>query len=160
MNNTRGMSLGQRIEFYSIPIPHCGCHIWTGGTTKTGYGVCSTGGQGSDMAHRVAWTVTNGPIPAGLHVLHRCDVPSCVNPDHLFVGTNRDNVDDKVRKGRARLGSKVDRRGSRNSAAKLSSRDVAEIRASVDGCSVLARRYAISKSTASRIKRGISWRAE
>lgn len=158
--NTRGMSLGERIDFYSIPVPHCGCHIWTGGTTKNGYGVCATGGQDSDMAHRVAWSVANGPIPQGMHVLHRCDMPSCVNPDHLFIGTNRDNVDDKVQKGRAFLGSKVDRRGSRNSAAKLSDQDVAVIRASTETCTALATRYRISKSTTSRIKRGISWRAE
>jgi hypothetical protein len=56
-------------------------------------------------AHRVAWEVTNGPIPQGLCVCHRCDVPWCVNPDHLFLGTKGDNNKDKAKKGRSPRGS-------------------------------------------------------
>ena len=54
-------------------------------------------------AHRVAWMLAHGPIPRGMNVLHRCDVPRCVNPDHLFLGTQHDNVRDMIAKGRARF---------------------------------------------------------
>lgn len=59
------------------------------------------GGKGKKWRHhRYVWTQTHGPIPKGMHVLHRCDRPSCVNPEHLFLGTNADNVADRVAKGR------------------------------------------------------------
>lgn len=78
-----------------------GCWLWKGGTTgRTGYGriMVRTGNQA--LAHRVAWEFTNGPIPNGLECLHRCDVPACVRPDHLFLGTHEENMQDASRKGR------------------------------------------------------------
>ena len=72
-------------------------------------------------AHRLAWELANGPIPVGLHVLHRCDNPGCVRPAHLFLGTNADNCRDKALKGRSL-------RGERNAKAKLTEADVREIR--------------------------------
>lgn len=76
------------------------CWLWIGATIKGGYGSfggikCKVG-----MAHRFSWTLHNGPIPAGLDVLHRCDTPPCVNPEHLFLGTQTDNSRDMVQKGR------------------------------------------------------------
>jgi hypothetical protein len=71
------------------------CIEWKGRTDKDGYGTI-----GSRRAHRVAWEQTFGPIPDGLQVLHKCDNPPCCNPDHLFLGTRTDNMNDKVRKGR------------------------------------------------------------
>jgi hypothetical protein len=80
------------------------CWLWIAARDRQGYGKFSVADEGVRsgkrvlQAHRHAWALTNGPIPAGLYVLHKCDVPACVNPDHLFVGTHRDNMDDKVQK--------------------------------------------------------------
>jgi hypothetical protein len=84
------------------------CWNWTG-AKSSGYGDFYIGGRGL-LAHRVAWTMENGEIPTGLLVLHRCDNPSCVNPEHLFAGTYQDNADDMVSKGRQ---AKGDQAGSR-----------------------------------------------
>lgn len=80
------------------------CWLWTGGTTPFGYGLArrSDGSQWRGVvAHRVAWELMRGPIPHDMQVLHRCDEPSCVNPIHLFLGTQRDNVRDMLMKGRS-----------------------------------------------------------
>ncbi len=77
------------------------CWIWAASTSKGGYGQVKIRERRSNMrAHRVAWELTNGPIPDGLCILHRCDVPRCVNPGHLFVGTIGDNNRDMATKGR------------------------------------------------------------
>jgi hypothetical protein len=76
----------------------------------------------SESAHRVAWELERGPIPEGLLVCHRCDNPSCVNPSHLFLGTQGDNMRDKVAKGRH------DTRGERNARARLTEGQVWEIK--------------------------------
>lgn len=76
-----------------------GCWLWTGTTDAKGYGMCSVV-YGSVRAHRASWLITKGAIPVGLYVCHRCDVRACVRPDHLFVGTQKDNMNDCVNKGR------------------------------------------------------------
>lgn len=83
--------------------PTCGCWLWTGATFKTGYGfIVKREDQSKTLAHRWAWELLRGPIPAGMFLCHKCDVRNCVNPDHLFVGTQQDNVNDMWKKGRAK----------------------------------------------------------
>lgn len=98
-------------------------------------------------SHRVAWILTYGPIPEGLHVCHHCDNKLCCNPYHLFLGTNLDNVRDSLHKGRK--------------ARKLSEEDVREIRRHLEVCSLnqeeIADLFGVEKSTISRIKRGRNW---
>ena len=76
-----------------------GCWVWVGRPNTSGYGTFSLNKK-RERAHRVSWMLNRGPIPEGLQVLHKCDNPPCVNPDHLFLGTNADNVKDRVSKGR------------------------------------------------------------
>lgn len=75
------------------------CWEWGAGRHERGYGTFRLNGK-MLKAHRVAWELTHGEIPDGLWVLHKCDNPACVNPNHLFLGTHQDNVDDKVSKNR------------------------------------------------------------
>ena len=93
-------SIQRYIDKRSIPEPNTGCTLWTTTRcTQDGYGQMRLDNK-SQRVHRVVWELTNGPIPAGLCVLHHCDVPSCVNPAHLFLGSHTDNMRDMVRKGR------------------------------------------------------------
>jgi hypothetical protein len=93
-------TLADRLRARLVEMPS-GCLEWSGYCTKAGYGQVGSGGK-LLSTHVVAWTLANGPVPAGLWVLHRCDNPPCCRPEHLFVGTAQDNVDDMHAKGRAR----------------------------------------------------------
>src|SRR3990167_3892348 len=95
--------MGRRLPPFEdsyMPEPNTGCWLWTGATRYDGYGTRPWRGKTSAQAHRIAWEVFRGPIPDGLQVLHRCDVRCCVNPDHLFLGTQLDNMRDMIQKGR------------------------------------------------------------
>ena len=83
------------------------CWIWTGDKMPRGYGRVRRRDRTYVGAHRVAWEIVKGPIPAGLHVCHRCDNPPCVRPDHLFVGTASDNARDRDAKGRNSYAAKT-----------------------------------------------------
>ena len=107
------------------------------------------------LVHRISWELANGAIPDGLWVLHHCDNPPCVRPDHLFLGTNGDNIRDMLRKGRQ---SRV---GSRNPFAKLTEEQVAAIlRAHRDGESVreLAQRFGVKWTAIHNIVTRRTWR--
>lgn len=88
------------IEARSIPIPECGCWVWEWSTQKRGYGDFRAFGKTHYLAHRASYAAYKGEIPDGLHVMHKCDNRSCCNPDHLTLGTNQDNIQDSVNKGR------------------------------------------------------------
>jgi hypothetical protein len=94
------ISLQARLEKYILPEPMSGCWLWDGNTYHAfGYGIVSYKGK-QHTTSRLAWMAYRGPIPDEMHVLHKCDNPACLNPDHLFLGTHRDNVADMNRKGR------------------------------------------------------------
>lgn len=86
-------------RFHDKVLVGDGCWEWAAGRSGSGYGGFAVH-QRVEGAHRVAWELWNGPVPDGLQVCHRCDNPTCVRPDHLFLGTIQDNQRDKVAKGR------------------------------------------------------------
>src|ERR1700694_5169324 len=101
-----------------------GCWIWLGAKNKKGYGSIGSSPYTKDsQTHRISWVLHFGPIPDGLHVLHRCDTPACVSPHHLFLGTNQQNVDDKMSKGRFKPN-----KGAQHGRAILTDEQVLEIR--------------------------------
>lgn len=155
------------------------CWPWTRGRHKAGYGCVS----GRWYAHRLAYEIARGPIPTGLHVLHRCDNPPCCNPAHLFLGTAADNSADKVAKGRQSRGearaavmreraARGDRhgwalhpercpRGEHNGHAKLTVASVVEIRQFARRGAVLAdlaKRYGVATATVRDAVRCKTWK--
>ena len=104
------------------------CWNWTASMDKWGYGYIYLAKRKVLKAPRASWMIANGEITGGLHVLHFCDNPSCVNPDHLFLGTNLQNMQDKMRKGRWRGGDPLLISGERHGRSKLKQEDVVFIR--------------------------------
>ena len=93
-----GLSTAERLQAGIVESPS-GCHEWTKATNRKGYGRIWSNGE-TVYTHRLAWELSHGWVPDDLQVLHRCDNPPCCNPAHLFLGTNADNMADKVAKGR------------------------------------------------------------
>lgn len=117
------MSVSER--FWERTWVTSGCWSWLGERNEDGYGKLSVGLK-KKFAHRVSWEIHKGPIPPGLCVCHGCDNPSCVNPDHLYVGTHKQNMEDKARKGRVSFGDR--KKGSQAWNAKLDERSAFAIR--------------------------------
>ena len=94
-------SIKERIENGILMCPMSGCWLWSRHVDRHGYGQMTLRDPKRTVtAHRASWITFRGPIPSGMCVLHKCDVRCCVNPSHLFLGTNRDNMDDMTAKGR------------------------------------------------------------
>lgn len=127
------------------------CWLWSGTRNKYGYGVFLLPGEKPVRAHRHSYALTRGPIPDGLVVMHACDNPACVNPDHLSLGTKLDNNRDAARKDR-------NARGERNGHAKLTAADVQHIRTSGASRADLAFRFGVDPSTISQIIARKKWR--
>lgn len=128
------------------------CWEWQGCRDGRGYGAVTDRGVQLGT-HRVSWELTNGPIPDGLWVLHKCDNPPCVNPNHLFLGTHADNIADRDRKGRQAKGSK-------GGSAKLTEANVIEIWALIRQGVMqkdIAAMFGVKRMAVGRITRGITW---
>lgn len=171
------------LDSRSIPEPNSGCILWTGRVHSFGYGMVQVGGK-NQYAHRTAWILAHGPIPKGLLVCHKCDVPACINPDHLFLGTHKENTHDAMKKGRLASGErsfahrypeKLPRgdahpmrrfpekrsRGENRPLAKLTDLYVREIRALAEqgvAQAELCKRYGVAPVTIHRVINRASWR--
>jgi hypothetical protein len=111
-------------------------------------------------AHRASWIVHYGEIPDKLFVCHKCDVPNCLNPDHLFLGTAKDNVQDMISKSRNAPSAFIGKNGEKHSQAKLNVKQVIEIKEMLNkkvSFSKIASLYNVSKSTIGSIKCGKNW---
>ena len=130
------------------------CWLWDGSVNNRGYGEYRHDGR-KRYAHRVSWAIAHGAMPgAGLCVLHRCDVPRCVNPSHLFIGTQHENIADMHSKGRYRNGIS---RGEKANRSHLTNERVLQIISDTRPQRLVARLHGISQSTVSAIRRRKTW---
>lgn len=154
-----GLSREARVRFWSRvrPVargPRKGCWLWTGARHPFGHGRFALGtGIAPGYTHRIAWELLRGAIPAGMQVNHHCDEPSCVNPDHLYVGTQGDNMRDAKRRGRL---------ATTHAHRKMTAEQVIEcrmLRESGWALLPLAHRYSVSKPLISMLCRGLRRKA-
>jgi hypothetical protein len=134
-----------------------GCIEWTGAALQRGYGLFRVAKTRRNiLAHRFAWQQKHGEIPDEMYVCHRCDNPKCVNVNHLFLGTPKDNVDDMIAKGRK---VNAPSPGARNGRAKLTEEDVNDIRTFRHHFSIrqLAYYFGVTPSQIHRIVKGLAW---
>jgi hypothetical protein len=154
------LTLDQRLAIRFIPLAPSKCWPWRGYIGRAGYGNLAVGDAKKGTArkfyaHRLIYTLYVGPIPKGMFVCHRCDNPICVNPNHLFLGTQQDNIRDMWAKGRHPL---LD--GEKHYAHKLTALQVRAIRKSPTSVmnKTLAERYGVDSSTISLARRGKNWK--
>jgi len=167
-----GRNLGPAAERFRLRVDTAtsGCWLWQGAQDANGYGRFKSD-YGVVLAHRFAYELWVGPVGAGLCVLHRCDTPACVRPDHLFVGTKADNTADMMAKGRNRNGSVVgmtrrgnhyelQARGEKIGAAKMTADSVRNLRTDRAGgltMAQLADKYGLSMATVHSIVHRRYW---
>lgn len=128
-------------------VRHGDCLHWMGHRGAGGYGRIQSGGKGSPHigVHRLAYELANGPIPEGMVVMHSCDTPYCVNPDHLSVGSHSDNTQDMLVKRREGM-------------SRLTPEQVLEIRSSSEGTRTLSRKHGVAETTIYHARTGVSWK--
>lgn len=160
-------------RFWSKVRKTAECWYWVGFRDRQGYGRFYEP-KNATSAHRASWHIHYGEIPRDLCVLHKCDNPSCVRPDHLYVGTNADNVRDRTerkrhwanrnprefqRHAKAVGGLASKRPGEKNPRAKLTADDIRSIRASKEAKYILIEKYGISRSNLWLIQTGQRWKS-
>ena len=145
-------SLKLRFDEKVVVTP--GCWLWVGSIDTSGYGQLWNAG-GTRIAHKLSYEFYKGEVLNGLQVLHTCDIPCCVNPDHLFLGTLQDNMRDRDAKGRGKI---PDNRGERCGTSKLTEVQVLAIRVDTRPQPQIAKEYRVSKSTISHIKNNKRWK--
>lgn len=133
------------------------CWEWVGSrAVRGGYGQINERGK-LLKAHRISYELRYGKIPRGKMVLHACDNPPCVNPEHLYAGTARQNSWDAWRRGRAVLPANAPK-GAKHHDAKLTPAKVRLIRQGKDSCGILARRFSVTKQTVWKARRRLTWK--
>lgn len=148
----RSWSLAQKLDFRSVFEPRTFCRLWTGGAAPNGYGTLSYQGV-QYYTHHAAWICAHGPIPAGLWVLHKCDVRRCINSEHLYLGTVQDNNNDMVVRKRFRP-----LRGERSANARFTAGQIVDIRADRRSHRAIAADYAVSHRAIGDVKNYVTWR--
>jgi hypothetical protein len=146
-----GSTIAERLDYYSMPEPNSGCLLWVGGTFHDfGYGQLKVDGRPT-CVHVLQWVRFNGPVPAGGYVCHKCDVPECIEPKHLFLGTMAANMADMRAKGRHT-------HGERHAFAKLTASVIPAIRTDARRHRDIAKDYGVTEGLISQVKRGLIWR--
>ncbi len=143
-------SPSERLAAHTEKSADSDCWLWTGACDQDGYGEIYADGR-HERTHRLAYVLAHGAIPPGMFVLHSCDVPACVNPDHLRLGTHAENMLDMMARDRQS-------RGERRADAKLTEHDVRAIRQSPDTGVAVGRRYQISDVMVRMIRTRKKWK--
>jgi len=146
-------------RFWSYVEKSDGCWLWKGGKHPRGYGIFNlpkteAAPARKERAHRLVWTWERGLIPPGLNVCHRCDTPTCVRPDHLFLGSQSENIRDAINKGRLW-------EGSDHPLAKLTPDAVRDIRRRAAGGELhyrIAQSHGVNSGTIWHVVKGLTWK--
>jgi hypothetical protein len=133
------------------PEPNSGCWLWTASVDTGGYGHMGVNRR-LVLAHRLSWMIHKNKSPAGFVVMHKCDIPCCVNPDHLMLGTQSENVADRDKKKR-----RVALKGEACGASKLTRSAIDDIRQQIISQREYAKRHGVSQAQVQRIQSGKSW---